>query len=101
MEIRHTLELGAENPILQMIKFSSRKIEKWIDCESCEGHRNDETIFTRRTKTKKKERRLYIFLFLYYFMLNREISICMVSLFFNTGVFRSFYPRDYIHTFIY
>ena len=48
MEIRHTLELGAKNPIPQMIKFSSRKIERWIDCESCEGHRFSLVIKNRK-----------------------------------------------------
>ena len=43
---------------------------------------------------------VYAFIYII-FILNREISICMVSPFFNTDVFWSFYPRDYIYTFIY
>ena len=42
-----------------------------------------------------------IYIYLFYFMLNREISICMVSPFFNTDVFQSFYPGDYIYTFLF
>ena len=68
METRHTFELGAENPILQMIKFSNRKIERWIDCESCEGHRNNESdIHKENEDEKKKEKRLHVF-YSYYFL---------------------------------
>ena len=91
METQHTLELGAVNPILNTIKFSKRKIGGYIDCESCESHRNDAMISTRRTKTKKERKKEdYIYFIYIIFMLNREISICMVSPFFNTDVFWSF-----------
>ena len=92
METQHTLELGAVNLILYTIDFSKRKIGGYIDCESCESHRNDAMIFTRKNEDKKERKKtIYIFIYII-FILNREISIFMVSPFFNTDVFRSFYP---------
>ena len=64
METRHTFELGAKNPILQMIKFSSRKIERWIDCESCEGHRNDENDIHKENKDEKERKKTTYILFI-------------------------------------
>ena len=65
------------------------------------------TTFVNRVKpteaakifTRKQERgRKGLFTFIYFiFMSNREISICMVSPFFNTDIFQSFYPQDYIY----
>ena len=61
METRHTFELGAENPTLQMIKFSNRKIERWIDCESCEGHRNNENDIHKENKDEKRKKKDYMY----------------------------------------
>ena len=44
----------------------------------------------------KEEKELFIFIH-FIFILNREISTCMVSPFFSTDVFWSFYPQDYIY----
>ena len=61
METRHTFELGAENPTLQMIKFSNRKIERWIDCESCEGHRNNESDIHKENEDEKRKKKDYMY----------------------------------------
>ena len=50
------------------------------------------------TREREQGRKRIIYIYLFYFMSNREISICMVSPFFNTDVFWSFLPlRLYIH----
>ena len=56
--------------------------------------------YSQRERRRKRKKEDYIYFIYIIFILNREISICMVSPFFNTDVFWSFYPRDYIYTFI-
>ena len=95
MKIYPTIEFTIIRWILSTSEFRENGCD--AACESCEPAKIA-IKFTREQEQEKKKD--YLYLFILFFVSNREISTCMVSLFFSIDVFWSFYPRDFLYLFI-